>query len=382
MLPPMVEALVNPRLLTWARERERLDEGAIAAALKVKPEKVAAWESGELRPTFAQAERWAEVTHTPFGWLFAPQPPEELPLPPDFRTLDGRPHQPSPGFRDLYADVLFKQDWFRTYRESQGFPPAAFVGSVKPSVTPVELARIIRTTVDLDRNVAGSVDDAYRRLITAAEAAGIWVLRSGTVGGNTHRAVPVEEFRGFAIADRMVPLVFINARDAITAQLFTLVHELAHLWVGATGVSDPFSKVTNPIERLCNAAAAEFLVPGQELVARWRKRAPMEEQCIALAREFKVSPAVVALRARALNLATQGDVDAFLEKQRATWRRQKQSRGGNFYVTALTRNGRFFARAVLAAAASQELLLRDAGQLLNMSPAKVMVAARREGVTR
>lgn len=381
MLPPMVEALVNPRLLTWAREREGLDEGALAAAMKVKPEKVAAWESGELRPSFAQAERWAEVTHTPFGWLFAPEPPEELPSPPDFRTLDGRPHQPSPAFRDLYADVLFKQDWFRTYRESQGFPRAAFVGSVKPSVAPVELARIIRRAVDVDRDVAGSVDDVYRGLVTAAENAGIWVLRSGIVGGNTHRTVSVEEFRGFAIADPVVPLVFINARDAITAQLFTLLHELAHLWVGATGVSDPFSTATSPIERLCNAAAAEFLVPGEDLAARWNKRAPMEEQCHTLARGFKVSPAVVALRALALSLANRRDVDAFLERQRASWRRQKQSSGGNFYVTARTRNGRFFVRAVLAAAASQ-LLLRDAGQLLNMSPAKVMEAARREGVTR
>lgn len=382
MLPPMVEALVNPRLLTWARERERLDEGEIAAALKVKTEKVLAWESGELRPSFSQAERWAQVTHTPFGWLFAPQPPEELSPPPDFRTLDGRPHHPSPAFRDLYADVLFKQAWFRTYRENQGFPNAPFVGSVRPSVTPAALARLLRKTIDVDRVEASGVSDYYRALVSAAEAAGVWVLRSSMVAGNTHRTVPVDEFRGFAIADPLVPLVFINASDAVTAQLFTLVHELAHLWVGATGVSDPFSSAANPIERLCNAAAAEFLVPGEELSSRWKRRTPMEEQCVDLAREFRVSPAVVALRARDLTLAPQRELDAFLEKQRASWRRTKQASGGNFYVTAMTRNGRFFARAVLAAAASQELLLRDAGQLLNMSPAKVMEAARREGVTR
>ncbi|MBM4778086.1 MAG: ImmA/IrrE family metallo-endopeptidase [Archangiaceae bacterium] len=378
----MAEALVNPRLLFWARERAQLDAEAMAAALKVAPSKVGSWEQGDSHPSFTQAEAWARVTHVPFGVLFATEPPSESPLPPDFRTIEGRPHQPSPAFRDLYDDVLFKHAWYRDYRRKEGFAPVAFVGTLKPNVAPATVARAMRAVINPRRTGAATGDDFYRELIAATEQAGVWVMRSGTVAGNTSRAVKPDEFRGFAIADATAPLVFVNAADSAAAQLFTLAHELAHLWLGKTGVSDPLAPTTDNTERLCNAAAAEFLGPGDELGAIWRKSQDAESQFSALASHFKVSSAVIAIRAREQGLASRRIVDEWLEKQRTAWKRApKKKGGGNYYLTLITRNGREFTRAVLSAALSQELFLRDAGQLLNVSPARVFEVARREGLT-
>lgn len=378
----MTEALVNPKLLVWARARARLDDGAMATALKVPPEKIASWERGTSHPSFTQAERWAHVTHVPFGLLYAPEPPRELPLPPDFRTIEGKAHQPSPSFRDLYDDVLFKHAWYRSYRQNEGFPPVAFVGSLTANTSPATLARAMHGAISVTRSGASTGEDYYRALVSAAEQAGVWVMRSGTVAGNTSRAVKPDEFRGFAIADPAAPLVFINASDAIAAQVFTLVHELAHLWLAKSGVSDPLAPTSDASERLCNAAAAEFLVPGEELSGLWRKSNAADEQFAALARHFRVSAAVVAIRARELRLVGREVVDGFLEKQRSAWKQsRKKQGGGDFYRTLISRNGRLFTRAVLSSALSQETLVRDAGQLLNVSPGKVLEAARREGLT-
>ncbi len=378
----MAEALVNPRLLVWARERAELDADAMAASLKVSSDRVAEWETGAAHPSFTQAERWANVTHVPFGVLYAPKPPGELPLPDDFRTVAGKPHRPSPAFRDLYADVLFKHEWYRSYRLSEGFPPVRFVGSRRGQVGAETLVREMRSVINVTRSGASTGEDYYRDLVSSAEQAGVWVMRSGTVvAGNTSRAIKPDEFRGFAIADPVAPLVFVNAADSTSAQIFTLVHELAHLWLGKTGVSDPLAPTTDATERLCNAAAAEFLVPGNELASLWRKSEAAEAQFVALARSFKVSAAVVAIRAREKGLASRGVVESFLEKQRSAWKQSRKKSGGNFYRTLVSRNGSAFTRAVLSSALSQEIFIRDAGRLLNVSAAKVMEVARREGLT-
>jgi len=368
-------------MLVWARERASLEDSAMAAALKVPLKKVAEWESCASHPSFTHAEKWASVTHVPFGMLYAPKPPLEPPPPPDFRTFEGKTHQPSTAFRDLYSDVQFKHDWYRHYRISEGFEAVAFVQSVRSQVSPSTLAAAMRTTLKVSREDVKASDEYFRRLVGAAEAAGVWVMRSSTVGADTHRSIKPDEFRGFAIADPIAPLVFVNVADAPNAQVFTLVHELAHLWLGKSGVSDPLAPTADAAERLCNAAAAEFLVPGTELQRHWRKRDAAEEQFGVLAREFKVSAAVVAIRAREEGLASKREVDSFLEKQRSTWKHlKKKSSGGNYYTTLMTRNGRAFARAVLGEASSRNLLIRDAGELLNIHAAKVMTAARREGL--
>ena len=175
-----------------------------------------AWETGDLRPTFRQAQQLAQALYIPFGHLFLSEPPVlELPIP-DFRTFPGQPPQePSPEFLDLLNDVLTKQQWFREYRESEGIEALPFVGAFKPSDSVGTVSGNIRETVDVDgaRNRASNWEGFLRELSRNAEDSGIMVMRSGVVGNNGHRPLSVEEFRGFAITDEIAPVVFINGRD-------------------------------------------------------------------------------------------------------------------------------------------------------------------------
>ena len=148
----MTEALVTPSVMSWARRRRGLAPSELAAKLNVRPEGIAAWEAGERRPTFRQAQKFAQVLHVPFGYLYLPEPPgQELPIP-DFRTLPGQPsREPSPDLLDLLTDVLGKQEWFRDYQESEGIEELPFVGRFKPSDPMEAVARDIREVLDVDR---------------------------------------------------------------------------------------------------------------------------------------------------------------------------------------------------------------------------------------
>ena len=231
---------LQPNCLRWARERAGLDTPDLAPKIGVKEEKIIAWEqSGEL--TFSQAEKLANATHTPIGYLFLPKPPvERLPVN-DFRTVGTSSiTQPSPALLDVVNEALRRQDWYRDYLRSNGGEPLAFVGSISPLSNIVRIADTIRAEVfwnaDL-RAKAKSWEDALTKQTDAVENAGILVMRSGIVGNNTSRPLSVSEFRGFALSDRYAPLVFINGRDFKAAQMFTLAHELVHIWLGIPGIS-------------------------------------------------------------------------------------------------------------------------------------------------
>lgn len=233
-------AFINPEILSWSRQRAGLSEAQIAKGLTVKLERVKEWEAGQSLPSFSQAQKWAAIAHVAFGVLFlkAP-PPESLPLP-DLRTVGGVfPHKPSLNLMDTVRDVLRKQDWYLEYLQDHEPSPLSFVGSFS-SRSPIKdvVADIRRVLGMTDAFARMSYDDYFRALVNGAEEAGILVMRSGVALGNTHRKLNVSEFRGFAISNALAPVVFINSADAPTARLFTLMHELVHVWIGSTGVSD------------------------------------------------------------------------------------------------------------------------------------------------
>lgn len=379
----MTAALVNPDLLRWARERAHLAVEALAHKVGTRAEKVAAWETGDMRPTFKQAQKLADVVHVPFGYLFLTVPPEEaLPIP-DFRTPANRFYRtPSADLLDVLQDIKFKQDWYRDYLRQQGADALRFMGRFT-NQSPVEhVARDITATFGVTeetRRGAGSWEGYLRTLVHKAEAAGIWVMITGTVAGNTHRPLSVDEFRGFAIGDAYAPLVFINGKDAKAAQIFTLAHELAHLWIGADGISSP--ELGKPgyqdlpaVERFCNQVAAEFLLPADSFMLNWDGGADaLDVRLQDCARHYRVSRVVVARRAYDLNLLDWETYQDFYTQEVERWKKDQSGGegGGDYYFSANVRNGERYTRTVLLNALSGRLLLRDAGRLLNVSPAKL-----------
>ena len=361
---------VNPDLLHWALERA----GIGADALTKKFPKLNNWLGGELAPTLKQLEAFANTTHTAIGLLFLPQPPEE-PLPiPDFRTLpEARLSRPSADLLDVIYLCQQRQAWYRDYQRLHGVEAVTFFRSVSVADKVPGVAAGIAQTIGFDlaeRQRSPTWFDALRRLISQVEQAGILVMVSGVVGSNTHRPLNVEEFRGFALADPLAPLIFINGKDSKAAQMFTLAHELAHLWLGESGVSDT-QAATQPdehIERWCNAVAAELLVPLEQLRLVYDPENELYEEMQRLASRFKVSTLVIVRRLFDLGVFDQEMLwttyRAELERVKAL--SSRKSSGGDFYNTLSARTGKRFVKALVASTLEGQTQFTDAFRMLGI----------------
>ena len=371
-------ALINPAILTWSRERAGMSTEELARRLPAKPERVLAWESGVKKPTFKQAQHWASIAHVPFGFLFLREPPvEHLPLP-DLRTIEGHlPEQPSLNLMDTVKDVLRKQEWYLEYLQDHQAERLPFVGRFTSNSPVRDVVADIRKTLNVDAHASRLNYDAYvRSLIQAAESLGILVMRSGVALGNTHRKLDVAEFRGFAISNVFAPVIFINSADAPAARLFTLMHEMAHIWIGSSGVSDGGKPGGRREEVLCNAVAGEFLVPEDLLRAHWDLQVHWQANLAPLSSRFHVSKLVIGRRARDLGLVPSEEYGAYYRQVLREFQ-EKDGGAGDFYATAKAKNSARLSRAVVAEALSGRMLLRDAGRLLGVQPAKIRNYASR-----
>lgn len=368
-------------MLRWARGRVGLDLHTAAKAAHVKPEQLEQWEMGEGLPTFRQAQNVAHALHAPFGFFFLQQPPQEPPLLPDLRTVGGAPvEKPSVNLQETIQHTLQRQAWYAEYLQEQGAQPLPFVGKFKASANPRTVAADIRQALSVDVEQGQRQWDVYQReLIQAAERAGILVMRSGIVGNNTRRKLDVSEFRGFAISHPLAPVVFVNSADAPTARLFTLLHELAHIWLGSSGISNAMPGNTQQEEVACNAIAGEFLAPADTFLQAWAKASPeLPVRLAELARRFHVSQMVVMRRALDLGLMDRETYNNFYLAELERFR-QVESQGGSYYRNAGSKNSTRFAKAVIAEAFSGRLLLRDAGKLLGVQPANLRAFAEQLG---
>ncbi len=289
---------VEPRLLRWARERS----GRGHHYLQKRFPKLDAWERGSALPTLKQLEDFSRATYAPLGYLFLKDPPlEELPIS-DFRTIgDVEVRRPSPDLLDTLYLCQQRQDWYRDEARTSGELPLDFVGSLDTSVDISFAGARLRHALGFDvehRRGLATWSEALRQFIESAEDLGILVMVSGVVGSNTHRRLDPEEFRGFVLSDVLAPLVFVNGADTKAAQMFTLAHEIAHLWLGESGVSNPqaTSMPTGTTERWCNRVAAELLAPAEVVRDEFVPGADLEYEAGRLARRFKVSTLVVLRR--------------------------------------------------------------------------------------
>lgn len=371
------QALINPRIVTWARQRAGLSEESLAQKIKINDvTKLAKWESGVAKPTFRQAQKIASVTNIPFGYLFLEEPPnEQLPIP-DLRTVaDRHVDEASVDMKEIIRQVMLKQEWYRDYLIKQDEPKLEFIGkfSIKNSVS--EVAEDIRLTLQVPIPQKGSWEEYYRALIKGAEQARILVMRSGIVGNNTRRKLEVSEFRGFAISDDFAPVVFINSSDAPAARLFTLIHELAHLWIGSSGISN--LEHNHAIEEaFCNSVAGEFLVPELAFYRVWNPELSLELNLTEIKSYFHVSKLVAAKRALDCKVIDAATYWKFYNSELNKFRNKKSGQG-DFNINAGAKNSKLFSSAVVAEALSGRMLLRDASNLLGIKPNNIKNYARK-----
>ncbi|HEY3256105.1 MAG TPA: XRE family transcriptional regulator, partial [Polyangiaceae bacterium] len=340
---------IKPELLRWARARAGFDLAALAPRFP----QLADWESGEARPTLKQLEKFAKATYTPIGFLFLSEPPvEQVPIP-DFRTVGNRHvERPSPDLLDTLYICQQRQEWYRDFARSERQDALPFVESLALTTDVESAAARIRAALGFDvaaRSRMPTWIEALRRFIDQADSLGILVMVSGVVGSNNRRKLNPDEFRGFALADDLAPVVFINGADSKSAQMFTLAHELAHIWLGRSALSDvgPASSPTNDVEVWCNRVAAELLVPRAMLRQEYDSRAPLSEETNRLARMFKVSTLVVLRRIHDAGGLTREELWRAYEDERTQLRAMKKESGGDFYLTQAVRMSKRFARALI-----------------------------------
>ena len=377
---------VQPTTLRWALERAGLGpadaERAVPGAGR--------WLRGDGQPELEELEALASLTRTALPFLLGAAPPaEELPIP-DFRSANGRvPSRPSLELLDTVYQCQNRQAWFQEHARREGLEPVDWVASTTPDADPEEAAAALCTRLGVDDAARARWPDkaaAFRDLRARVEAEGVLVMVNGVVGSHTGRSLRVEEFRGFALADPLAPLVFINGKDTDAGRSFTLFHEVAHLLLGESAVSDAPAK--NPgaaapapasrparVEAWCNRVAAATLAPAAQVAAAVGGGGDLLAGARALARRLKVSTLVVLLRAIELDYVPaktawplyRQEADAVAAALARRAEEPKGPGGGNFYDTTKSRLGARFARAVIRSARSGDTLYRDAHRLLGIA---------------
>ena len=378
---------INPDIIPWACQHLNLSQAEFARALHVSEHIMESWRTGERKPSLRQAKAMSERLLVPLGYLVMEEMPSLSLDASDFRTVGN--HQvknPSLELRATYNMALMRQAWYRDCALENEYQPCCCVGSISLHTPVQESIATIRNVLGEDKirqNARMTWDKRFSALVEAIEEkAGIMVMRNSIVGNNSSRPLSVEEFRGFAIPDKYAPLIFINGQDSKNAQLFTLLHEVVHIFLNRGGISgqDYLVSSRNLVERYCNRLAAEYLVPSEELRQAWLVAPPKKqtettyEKIRRLAADFQVSPMVMIISCRSLGLIDSQEASEFWRYETEVIRTKKNTSrgGGNPYMNIANRISRLFARSIIWQAESMQIQFGDAFKLLTVKDHNAM----------
>ncbi|QCV96940.1 ImmA/IrrE family metallo-endopeptidase [Acidipropionibacterium acidipropionici] len=338
------------------------------------------WLVGDARPTVNQAQDLAAFTHVPFGMLMLPEPPEEhLPIP-DFRSGPEGHGEPSQELLQTVYLAQNRQAWFEDYLVRIGADPVEFVGSAM-GMSAEEAAALISDALGYgpeDRSALRDASRARKYLVQTFESLGGLVSVSSMVGNDTHRPLDRDEFRGFALHSDLAPYVFVNAKDTKPGQVFSLLHEFAHVWRGETGVSDAEAMIAedrSPIEKWCDQVAAEIAVPRRDLAARADMGSDLTEELERLASVYKCSTLVVLIQMRTARLLQREGFNALYEHEVSRLMgfiaQRSATKGGDFYSNQPLRISERLSQALISDTRRGDTALPEAMRLMGLGSVKV-----------
>ncbi|HHR6118053.1 TPA: ImmA/IrrE family metallo-endopeptidase [Providencia alcalifaciens] len=380
----------NPKMLKWAREQAGLSLHEAAKRLSLKsarfsPEEVLMmFESGEKAPTQNQLNNFAKIYHRPLISFYLEKPPIVANKGDDFRTLYNAPDPlENAAVNTLIRDVHVRQNIVKeALIDSDSAVSLPFIGSLKSNTTVNEAASFVVDTFKIDISTFRKQKDshsAFNFLRNAIEDNGVFVLLIGNLGSH-HSNISVNYFRGFALSDPIAPFIIINDNDSKYAWCFTLLHELVHLLIGNTGISN--ASVDNFIEKYCNDIASQVLISDGEFESISNiHNLPMDalvESIGELSIKFNVSSSMIAYR-----LFTQGKIDKknweyisdiFLKKWLASKEEKNSSgkSGGTYYPTKRHKVGKALSNLVKRSIIDGVLTETKASKVLGVSSGNVI----------
>lgn len=333
------------------------------------------WKASEEQPTYAQIETLSSKTHIPLGYFFLKNPPQEnLPML-EFRTVNSASAKnPSRNLLDTYYQMSAIQGWMRDYLIDNGNEKLDFVGSGKNEKNPVKIAASVRSITGMSEDWYAQPKDkntAFNFLRSSFEKIGIFILQNGIAGQNTHRPLNIDEFRAFTLIDDYSPLIFINTKDTEGGKLFSLIHEVVHIWLGLHSLFNDNSGLAfhiSPLETLCNAAAAELLVPNNHFVAKWNAQPDrfIDRKVSTIASYFRCGDITVARRALDNNYINQTQYKDIVAKIIAKYKKHSnKDSGGDYYKTAKSRYGIPFVLALDSSIKEGKTTYTEAFRLTN-----------------
>lgn len=377
------KAYITPNVLKWARESAKIAEETAARKVAVTKEKIKEWENGESQPTIKQAQTLAKVYKRPFAVFFLPDIPKDFQLLNDFRKNGSKPLTTSSIF--IIREIQQKQTWISEANKENNEPKLPFVGRYSLNDNPKDVAADILNTLSLNPSNY-QFENPIKEWIESAERNGIFVSRTSFI--HSKLKLDSEELQGFAIADPFAPFIFINSDDWQAPQLFTLVHELSHIWIAESGISnDANPEVINkgkfhPIELFCNEVASNVLMP-EELIISMRASLKLNsKELFSVAKKIGVSSYAFLVRLLSLQLISieeynklkkEADIAFYEFKQRENEKklRAKVSSGGpSYFLLQLNRNSKLFTQTVLDAFRGGTIEATLASNLLNVQTNK------------
>ncbi|MBI1183260.1 ImmA/IrrE family metallo-endopeptidase [bacterium] len=375
------KAYITPNVLRWARESARMTEDVAAAKVSVKVERLIAWESGTSHPTIKQAQTLAKAYKRPFALFFLPDIPRDFQPLQDFRKPGSKALTTSSVF--MIREIQQKQAWIsEVYAENQE-EMLRFVGRFSIKDQPKSVAKDILDTLGINP-FSYKTGNPIKEWIDAAETKGIFVSRTSFI--HSRLKLDSDELQGFAIADPLAPFVFVNSDDWNAPQLFTLVHELAHIWIAETGISNEVTPEVkhkdkyHPVELFCNAVAACALMPEEFMLEVDFESFKSSKEVFKVAKQLGVSSLALLVRALNLNiislpvykkLKAQADRDfaEFLkneEEKKIELKEMDKQGGPNYFLLQLNRNSRLFTQTVMDAFKGGFIEATLASNLLNV----------------
>ena len=375
------KAYITPKVLQWARESARMPIEIAAAKVSVSVTRLKEWEEGTDQPTIKQAQTLAKAYKRPFALFFLPEIPRDFQPLQDFRTKGAKELTTSSIF--IIREIQLKQSWMSDVYSENNEKPLPFVGRFSITDDPVKVANDILKELKIHPESYNS-DNPIKEWINAAESKGIFISRTSFI--HSRLKLDSDELQGFGIADKFAPFVFINSDDWNAPQLFTLVHEPAHIWIAETGISNEIepgikSKTKfHPVELFCNEVAANALMPQYIVTAFNQNTFKDVKEVFKAAKTLGVSSFAFLVRAFNLDLIPQKvyytlkdeaaiEFEAYVkreEEKKAKQKKKEKPGGPNYFLLQLNRNSRLFTQTVLDAFRGGNIEPTTASNLLNV----------------